>query len=50
MYERWFNFRVFMNKVVDHKIFEIIILLSIGISSITLVCIGPHEYFQYVYV
>ncbi|XP_052794035.1 sodium channel protein 1 brain-like isoform X3 [Mya arenaria] len=35
-WDKWFKLRVFMNIVVDHKIFEGIILLSIAVSSITL--------------
>ena len=37
--EKWFNVRVFMNRVVEHRVFEGIILFLIAASSISLVSI-----------
>ncbi|XP_060572053.1 sodium channel protein 1 brain-like isoform X2 [Ruditapes philippinarum] len=35
-WEKWFMFRVYMNMVAEHKVFEAIILFLIAVSSITL--------------
>ena len=34
---KWFKLRVFLNRVVEHKVFEGIILFLIAASSISLV-------------
>ena len=40
--EKWFNVRVFMNRVVEHRVFEGIILFLIAASSISLVSITAY--------